>query len=392
MKAGYAGLAPALPVYLAVFAAFLDTHAQLPVLAPYAFSLGAGPFLAGLAVGAYSLSNIAGNLASGPVIDSRGAKGPLVGGLLGAGAVLMLYPMAPGPWPLVGLRLIHGLAGGMLVPSALVWLSQTGHPGDRFSSRPMSRFGMAVSLAALSGPLAAGLTAQHWGPAAVFPGLAALMLAAALLSRGLPKVSPTWRDRVAPIPVGALWTHPALQHSFALAFAVMGSMGVLAAFLPSRAGEAGLGPAGTGFLFAGFSALAVAVHWAWPRLLAQTGQPRWACLAGTATMALGLALVPFLQQPPVLAAGVAVLGAGFGLCFQGMLALLLGNSAPVARGRGAGLFFAFYSLGVGVVPPLAGWLWETTLQVQPFYTAAILMAAVHWRTIRLPALKNQVEP
>ena len=165
-----------LPVYLVVFSAFLDTHAQMPVLAPYARLLGATPFLVGLTVGAYSFFNIAGNFLVGPVIDRGGWKKPLSLGLLGAALALLLYALAPNAGALVLIRAGHGLAGGFLVPAALASLA------SRRKAAPMAFFGVTVGLAALSGPPLAGLIASRWGYPAVYLALAAVMISAALIS------------------------------------------------------------------------------------------------------------------------------------------------------------------------------------------------------------------
>jgi MFS family permease len=83
-----------LPVYLIIFFSFFDTHAQMPVLAPYANTLGATPFMLGLVVGAYSFFNITGNFSSGIWIDRVNWMPPLFTGLIGVSLILALYPQA----------------------------------------------------------------------------------------------------------------------------------------------------------------------------------------------------------------------------------------------------------------------------------------------------------
>ena len=68
-------------VYLIVFFSFFDLFSQLPVMSPFALSLGATPFLIGLAVGMYSFSNTIGNIISGFMTDKRGPFLILVLGL-----------------------------------------------------------------------------------------------------------------------------------------------------------------------------------------------------------------------------------------------------------------------------------------------------------------------
>ena len=78
-------------VYLIVFFSFFDLFSQLPVMSPFALSLGATPFLVGLAVGMYSFSNTIGNVISGFMTDRRGPFLILVLGLFASAISLFLY-------------------------------------------------------------------------------------------------------------------------------------------------------------------------------------------------------------------------------------------------------------------------------------------------------------
>lgn len=57
-------------VYAIIFFSFMDLFAQLPIISTFATSLGASTFLAGIAVGMYSLSNTGGNLFAGMLTGS----------------------------------------------------------------------------------------------------------------------------------------------------------------------------------------------------------------------------------------------------------------------------------------------------------------------------------
>ena len=85
-------------VYLIVFFSFFDLFSQLPVMSPFAHSLGATPFLTGLAVGIYSFSNTIGNVISGFVTDRKGPFIILVVGLVrNCTVTLSLFTFALGP-------------------------------------------------------------------------------------------------------------------------------------------------------------------------------------------------------------------------------------------------------------------------------------------------------
>ena len=83
-------------VYLIVFFSFFDLFSQLPVMSPFAFSLGATPFLVGLAVGMYSFSNTIGNIISGFMTDKKGPYLILVLGIFASALSLFLYSFVSG--------------------------------------------------------------------------------------------------------------------------------------------------------------------------------------------------------------------------------------------------------------------------------------------------------
>lgn len=64
----------ALWLYLFLFIAFFDLHAQYPILTPFAISLGAAPTFIGWMMGIYSLTHLPGNLMAGPKVDKHGSR------------------------------------------------------------------------------------------------------------------------------------------------------------------------------------------------------------------------------------------------------------------------------------------------------------------------------
>lgn len=83
--------------YLATFALFLDNNSLSPLIAPYAQALGASVALTGVISGAYSASNLSGNLRAGCWVDRIGRRLPLVIGLplRGQGRCSILSPQVP---------------------------------------------------------------------------------------------------------------------------------------------------------------------------------------------------------------------------------------------------------------------------------------------------------
>jgi MFS transporter, DHA1 family, multidrug resistance protein len=361
-----------LPVYLIVFSAFFDTHAQMPVLAPYAVTLGATPFMLGIVVGAYSLFNIIGNFAGGATIDQRSWKLPLMLGLAGVSLVLLLYTLAGSAWQLAAIRAAHGFAGGLLVPAALACLTM-GEGGSTLYGKRLAGFGASIGLAAITGPLAAGIIAGRFGYPAVYYSLAAMMLAAAITATTLVRGQAVCSTRPEQLPptLKVISSRPKLQGAFSFAFGTMGATGMLASFLPVRAGMLGFSPARTGMLFASFALTAIIVQVLWPAGLKKIVKEDYVgCALGLLIVSIALVLAATLNFASGLFIALSLFGVGFGLSFQGMLGIVIGDSQTAWRGRAIGLFFAVYSLGVAIVPPVGGLIWQNADSIFPFYTAA----------------------
>lgn len=103
-------------LYLILCVAFIDTFAQMPIISPFAKELGATPFLIGLAVGIFSVTNIVGNICAGVWSDKNGAKRVLFVGLFLSGSIMLLYAFISTPTQLILLRFINGFTSGLVVP------------------------------------------------------------------------------------------------------------------------------------------------------------------------------------------------------------------------------------------------------------------------------------
>lgn len=363
-----------LPLYLVVFSAFFDTHAQMPVLTPYALTMGATPFILGLVFGAYSLFNIAGNFSGGSAIDHKGWKIPLLWGLFSVSSILLLYTQASNAYQLIAIRAAHGFMGGFLIPAALACLT-TDEESQPLQGQRLAIFGMAIGLAAVIGPLFSGFVASRFSYQAVYLGLAFLMFTAAfsaiLFTRNYSyKIH---KRELKSVSFKQIAMDRRIRGAFFFAFGTMGATGTLATFLPVLAGNSGLSPAQTGMLFATFALVAIVVQYIWPLAIKPVLLHSYrGCTIGLTLLALAMILTASLNNSSALFCGLALYGIGFGLSFQGMLGLVIEGSMPAWRGRAIGLFFAVYSLGVALIPPLSGLIWQHLSILFPFYSAALI--------------------
>lgn len=366
-------------VYVVVYFLFFDTHFQMPILAPYARSLGATPFLVGLIVGIYSFFNIIGNVISGHIIDSGSLRKPLTIGILGITFSLFTYSLPTSPYHLLAIRAFHGLAGGLVIPATMVYLTKISSTIGKIEtastdglSKKMAYYGVSIGLAALTGPPIAGLLSASYGYARTYMVVAFLMIIAAVLVIFFVK------ERKFPvrtkIPLLEYYekikTSGLLRIAFKLVFVLMGATGTLASFLPLKAELLGASPALTGGIFAAFAATAILAQLFWPWLVVRFTLSQHV-LTGLTLLIAALILVHSSSFILLLFFAMGLYGLGFGLLFPALLELVARGSQPAWKGLATGYFFVFFSLGVAIVPPLSGLLWQSQLAISPFLTVVV---------------------
>jgi DHA1 family multidrug resistance protein-like MFS transporter len=368
-----------LVVYATVFVYFLGFHALLPVITPYALSLGASVGVAGLIAGAYSAVNLLGNLGAGYWTDRLGRKLPLVLGLVIVGLALMLYPLAAEPATLFWLRILHGLGAALVAPASLSYIGDTTVPGGR--ARAMAIYGAAIGLTTLIGPPLAGLVADRLGYAPIFIALAVLTLAVSV---------PAFRRTREILPEAArgrggqvrqiLGRHR-LSVAYVATFCLLFSLGTLIVFVPLGGEALSFSSAQVGLVFASF-ALAATVIQVLPvgRLSDRWGREP-VIMLGLALLAGALLLLPGLGRWGTWLAAMLLYGTGFGLMFPAMTALIADETEPQTRGTASGVFTAVFSLGASLGTGLAGamvWL-QRAVGIHPFQVAALVaLLGIAW--------------
>jgi len=366
-------------VYAIVFVSFFDNHSLLPIMAPYARSLGASMGLVGLIVGTYSAVNLVGNLGAGYWTDRVGRKAPIVLGLTIVGLVLLAYPWATRLEILLGLRALHGLGAAMTAPASLAYIGDAAAAAGR--GRAMAVYGAFIGLTVLVGPPLAGLIRDRLGYAYIFALLSFLVLimvvpAWLLISETYAKTTRlAWRE------TARLLRQPRLSVAYTSAFCLMFSLGTLIVFLPLLSQDLGLSSAQAGLLFASFALAAILIQ-ALPtgRLSDRWGRRRLIVL-GLTIAGGALAILPLSPGWERLLAVMFIYGLGFGFLFPAMTALLADETGIQTRGTAAGVFTAVYSLAVTVGTAATGalvWLQQAT-GLHPFqFAALIVLPALAW--------------
>lgn len=374
-----------LAVYALVFVAFVDIFAMLPTVSPYAVSLGAGSVGVGVAVGAYSASNLVFNLVGGALLDRVGRRRVLLWGLGLAAVAVATYAAAGSPSQLVAVRLFHGAAGGLLVP-AVFTVGGDLAPAQG-GGQTMGRVGVCIGLAAVVAPALAGLVRQAAGVTAVFVGVAVVMTVGLALTAATVREPPAGGAHgVEGTPLWRLLRRADLQVALGSVVALTFGVGALAGFLPLHAEALTAQPAVTGMLFTAYAVVASAAMLSPLARSVDVRGPLQPLAAGLAALAVGLAVLAGEPGLVLTVFAVCVFGFGFGLVFPAVAGFLAGATRRGERGRAFGLFNAAFSLGLATGPPVSGALHDAA-GVDVFLPAVVIsLAGVAFTLLRRRAL------
>lgn len=341
-------------IYIIIFFAFFDLFAQLPLISPFAISLGATPFLAGLAVGMYSLSNTIGNVISGIFSDKKGPFAILITGLLATGLILFFYALAGGPYSLLFIRFLHGLAAGLTVPAAFTYLANRTDHSRRGKGAAVS--GAFVGLAAIIGPAYGAIYASRTSTPETMAVTGAMIVILGILSYFLlNRTTAKSEGRTAEaMPIRNLIRNNGLIRSFSGAFFLMFSQGVLAYMLPLKVEELGYGSEMSGLLLSTFGIAAILVFLLPVNRIFDFAKPVYTLIFGFIFMGASLFLLSAISASFLLYLTMCTYGIGFALLFPSINSLLIDSTTSQHRGRAYGYFYAFFSLGVVAGSSLTG--------------------------------------
>lgn len=382
---------------VALFLSFMDVAALLPTVAPHVRSLGASATGVGLAVGAYSATNLPANIIGGILLDRIGRRRvTLIGFLLAAIAVLG-YSLATTVGGFIAIRAAHGVAGGILVTAVFAVAGDRTRAGR--TGRSFGRFGALIGAAWVIGPAVAGIVRQTSGTDVVFQMIAVLLLIGALLTALFIHDIP--RDESSDETAGEdavgeevsrgramreLAARPPVRRALVATMAWMAAVGILAGFLPETAEALGAPASAVGGLFTTYALLAGLLMLS--PLSGRVDRVGADGMVATGLVIIAGALVAMMFAPDLttLYVASAVFGTGYGLIFPAVTGAISLAATTRTRGRAFGLFNAAFSVGLALGAPLAGGLADLVTRLaggldslDPFAPAAALcLVAAVW--------------
>jgi MFS family permease len=337
---------------LSIFSSMLGVGIISPLLPLYAEQMGATGIWIGIIFAGFSISRTIVMPIVGRLSDRSGRKLFLSIGLLGYAIISLGYIWANSVTELTLVRLIHGVASGMILPIAQAYVGDISPEGKEGTW--MGYFNAAFFTGFGFGPLMGGILTDYFGMNIAFYAMGGLNLLAFLLvifflpeiGQGKTLASPraSFKQMSTSSMMKGLF-------SFRLSFSI--GRGILATFLPVFAGiYIGLSSTLIGVLLA-VNILLMSLLQVYGGNIADRFNRRVLIVVGSLTNLIYLALIPlggnFWQL-----LGICVLG-GVG----GAIALPAASALTVVEGRRFGMgstiavFAMAFSIGM-VIGPLVG--------------------------------------
>lgn len=364
--------ASAFVIYSIVFFAFFDLFAQLPVMSTFAISVGATPFIAGLVIAIYSLSNTFGNILSGIWTDRIGPIVILFVGLGLSSLSLLSYHLVDTPTTLLIVRIVHGFVAGLIVPAAFT-LSANLTAANR-QGKKVALTGSFVGLAAIIGPAFSGIMASRTTVPVVFTYVAFYGAMVALLALIFLRPSKLSLGTSSRQEEGKSQLERDVVKAYIGAFLLMFSQGAIAYLLPLYVQSLGYDSRLSGTLLSTFGIMAVLVFVLPTNRLFDQIEPAKLAALGVGILGVSQLLIGRAETSSLLYGVLALYGVGFAILFPAINTMLIKATNHANRGKSYGYFYAFFSLGTVTGSAFLGWL-SITLTQKFTVTGGILLAA-----------------
>ena len=169
-----------LTLFIAIFAVLTGTGIVIPLLPVYAKDLGASGFYISMIFGAFSISRTAFLPWFGSLSDRLGRKPLIVPGLLFYALVSCGFMVSSSVGSLIGLRFLHGIASGMVMPVAQAYVGDITPKGKE--GFYMGLFSMATFMSLSLGPFMGGFINRIYGLDTAFASMAALAAVAFIMA------------------------------------------------------------------------------------------------------------------------------------------------------------------------------------------------------------------
>lgn len=344
------------PLAFAMFSSNLGMGIVAPLLSIYAKDLGASGFWIGLVMASYAIANIISTPLFGRISDRKGRKTILVVGLLAYSLISVGYIFTSSLPLLCLVRLLHGAAGGMVLPIATAYIGDVSPQGEE--GKWMGYSSAAFYAGFGVGPLLGGVMSQYAGMTSAFSFMAGLnFLAFLIVLVFLPKVERLQRREVtadSPNPSFKTVFHSRIINALFF-YQISGaiSQGSFTTFLPILATARGMSIAMVGIIISATISM-MSLLGAVAGRIADRANKRLLIIGGSYFIVLALLLMPHTSLFLVMLALGLTLSLGAGVSNPAIAALSVKEGRKYGMGTTMGIVNMGMNIGFAVGPIIEG--------------------------------------
>ncbi|MGH7115020.1 MAG: MFS transporter, partial [Stellaceae bacterium] len=369
-------------LFLIVFVDLVGFGLVIPLLPFYAVRFGASPQEVTLLLAVYSLMQLFTAPLWGRLSDRIGRRPVLMTSMAASALAYLWLGAADTLWMLFAARALAGACAGNIA-AAQAYIADVTTPENR--AKGMGLIGAAFGLGFIFGPALGGFlagnnptTANLQTPAWVAAGLSVVAFCGVLLllreSRSAEERGQAARPSRLGAILGAL-RRPVLARLILVFFLVILAFAAMeSTFALWAMAQFAWGPEQVGYVFAYVGVLSAILQGGLiGRLAHRYGEERL-LLAGLVLLCLGLLVLPFARDLPVLGIAVSGLALGMGLTQPSMNSLISRRAGREEQGSVLGVTQSVGSLSRVVGPALAVVLFADLGRASPFWWGAGLIA------------------
>jgi len=338
---------------LSMFSSMLGIGIVAPLLPLYAENLGATGIWIGIIFASFSISATTVTPIAGRLSDRSGRKLFLSTGLFSYSIISLGYIWANSVLQLTLVRLIHGIAAGMILPIAQAYVGDISPPGEE--GKWMGYFNAAFFTGLGFGPLMGGALTDHFGMNVAFSAMGGLNLLAFLVVALFLREVRQRKMTVGPRPsFKEMSSSGMVKGLFSFRLALSLGRGAFATFLPIFAGiYIGLSPTLIGILIA-VNILLMSLLGVYGGNIADRFNRRILVVVGSLINLTYLALIPFTYSFWQLLGLCALGGLGGAISMPAASALTVEEGRKFGMGSTMAIFSMAFGIGMAIGPLLSG--------------------------------------
>jgi len=356
---------------LSIFSSMLGAGIVIPLLPLYAESMGASGIWLGAIFAGFSISRTIVTPIFGRLSDRSGRKPFICIGLFFYALISLGFIWADSVSQLVLIRLVHGVAGGMILPIAQAYVGDISPEGEE--GKWMGYSNAAFFSGFGFGPLMGGVLTEHLGMDVAFFTMGGLNLLAFFIAVCfLPEISRQKLSASPPLSFKEMSQSGTMVGLFSFRLALTFGRASFFTFLPIFAAVSlGLRPNLIGVLLAIYLLLSSLLGIPAGRI-ADRFSRRFLVVLGCLVSFTYLALVPLAHDFWQLLA-LCVLGSlGGSIALPAASALTVEEGRKYGMGSAIAVFTMALSIGMAVGPILSGAIVDFTTINSAFYLGAVM--------------------